>query len=96
MPDADLGPKPDAHIEPGEPNPGGVDASPASDGVDGESAAASPLPADLDPEDNPAVDDAMPDEVKEGEDTSTEATEDDGSAEDEGTSQAASETESPA
>lgn len=74
MPDADLGPKPDPVIEPGEPNPGGVDAAPQSDGVDGETAG-SPVPADLAPEDNPAVEDALPDEVKQGEDTSTEATE---------------------
>lgn len=71
----DLGPKPDAQIEPGEPNPGGVDATPNSDGVDGETAAPEPLVRDADPEDNPAVEDALPDEVKEGEDTSTEATE---------------------
>ena len=74
MPDADLGPKPEAQIEPGEPNPGGVDATPNSDGVDGETATSTPVPADLDPDDNPAVDDALPDEMKQGEDTSTEAT----------------------
>jgi hypothetical protein len=75
MPDADLGPMPDPEIEPGEPNPGGVDAIPDSDGVDGETAEPHPIPADLSPEDNPAVEDALPDEMKEGEDTSTEATE---------------------
>ncbi len=72
----DLGPKPDAEIEPGEPNPGGVDATPDSDGVDGETADPEPVSRDLDPDDNPAVEDALPDEVKEGEDTSTEATKD--------------------
>lgn len=75
MTDPDLGPKPDAEIEPGEPNPGGVDAIPDGDGVDGETAEPHPIPADLSPEDNPAVEDALPDEMKEGEDTSTEATE---------------------
>jgi hypothetical protein len=75
MPDADLGPKPDPEIEPGEPKPGGVDAIPHGDGVDGETAEPHPIPADLDPEDNPAVEDALPDEVKQGEDTSTKATE---------------------
>ncbi len=72
----DLGPKPDAQIEPGEPNPGGVDATPNSDGVDGETAE-NPVSRDLDPDDNPAVDDVLPEEVKETEDTSTKATEDD-------------------
>lgn len=70
----DLGPKPDAQIEPGEPNPGGVDATPNSDGVDGETVEDEPLARDLDPDDNPAVEDVLPEEVKEGEDTSTEAT----------------------
>ena len=70
MSDADLGPKPEPEIEPGEPNPGGVDAI---DEIEGDAA---PVPADLSTEDNPSVDDdAVPDEVQEGEDTSTEATE---------------------
>ena len=70
MPQEDLGPKPEPEIEPGEPNPGGVDAIPADDEV---------LPADLSVEANPAVDeDAAPDEIQETEDTSTEGTEDSG------------------
>lgn len=85
----DPGPKPDAEIEPGEPNPGGVDAMPQSDGVDGEHATADPLPRDLDPDDNPVTDE-IPIEVKKGEDTSTQATEE-GSADD-----VAPEEESPA
>lgn len=69
----DLGPKPDAEIEPGEPNPGGADALPQADDV---------LPADLSTAENPAVDaDATPDELQEGEDTSTEATRDDDAGE---------------
>ena len=64
----DLGDQPDPKIEPGEPNPGGADALPADDDN---------TPADLDPEDNPAVDE-QPDPLKEvlseGEDTDTEAT----------------------
>ena len=64
----DLGDQPEPEIEPGEPNPGGADALPD----DGES-----TPADLAPEDNPAVDD-QPDPLKrvlaEGEDTDTQAT----------------------
>ena len=35
-------------------------------------------PRDLDPDDNPAVEDALPDEMKQGEDTDTEATKSDG------------------
>ncbi|WP_182525814.1 hypothetical protein [Nocardioides dongkuii] len=67
MPDeTDLGPMPEPEIEPREPNPGGADALPES----GEA-----LPADLSTAANPAVDeDAAPDEIQEGEDTSTEAT----------------------
>lgn len=71
MPDpseTDLGPKPAAEIEPGEPTPGGVDAVPAPEVV---------LPADLSTAENPAVDAATtPDEIQGGEDTSTEATRD--------------------
>ena len=78
----DLGPKPDAEIEPGEPHPGGVDASPDSDGVDTAAAEPDPLSRDLDPSDNPAIEDALPAEVKQGEDTETEATKSDGDSSD--------------
>lgn len=87
----DLGPQPDPEIEPGEPNPGGVDAVDSADGVDGERADPNPDPRDLDPEDNPAVEDALPDEMRQLEDTSTEATRDD-----EGQSETEPEKESPA
>lgn len=64
----DLGPKPEPEIEPGEPNPGGVDAVPETDDA---------LPADLSTAANPAVDaETTPDEIQGGEDTSTEATRD--------------------
>lgn len=65
--DGDLGPQPEPAIEPGEPPPGGPDAiepDPEDGGV-----------RDLDPESNPAVEDEAPDDLLEGEDTSTEATE---------------------
>ena len=67
---SDLGPQPEPRIEPGEPNPGGVDAVADDSG---------PLAIpDLSPDDNPAMEDKAPDsvkeEVKEGEDTSTKAT----------------------
>ena len=67
----DLGPQPEPQIEPGEPNPGGPDAI---DDFSGPIA----IP-DLSPDENPALEDKAPEtvkkEVKEGEDTSTEATE---------------------
>ena len=78
MPDEDLGPKPDAEIEPGEPHPGGADAVANADGVDGEFSEPDPDLRDLDPEKNPAVEDALPDEMKETEDTETEATKGEG------------------
>lgn len=65
----DLGPMPEPQIESGEPNPGGVDA------ITGEMEA--PTVPDLSPDLNPETKgDSVPDEVREGEDTSTEATED--------------------
>ena len=71
MPDEDLGPKPEPEIEPGEPNPGGVDAV---DEVDGDVA----IP-DLAVGKNPATDaESMPDEVGKTEDTSTQATHNEG------------------
>lgn len=68
--DTDLGPMPDPAIEPGEPNPGGVDALRDDSG---------PIAIpDLTAEENPALEDKAPEtikqEVSEGEDTSTEAT----------------------
>jgi hypothetical protein len=69
--DADaLGEMPEAQIEPGETNPGGADALPEDKVVEA---------ADLDPDKNPATaDDEVPDILKEGEDTETEATKEDG------------------
>lgn len=79
----DPGHKPDPQAEPGEPNPGGADAvhSASADGVERSDA----VPADLDPNRNPAVEDVMPDEVFKGEDTETKATkgEDEGGSEEE-------------
>jgi hypothetical protein len=68
----DLGAMPDAEIESGEPNPGGVDAVPQDDEV---------VPADLGPDTNPAIEES-PDPLKkvleEGEDTETQATSSEG------------------
>ena len=67
----DLGPMPEPEIEPGEPNPGGVDALPEN----GDRAIPDPPVAD-----NPSIAGKVPDpvidEVEEGEDTSTKATRD--------------------
>jgi hypothetical protein len=71
----DLGAMPDPDIEPGEPNPGGADALPEEDDN---------VPADLDPERNPAIEES-PDSLKaafsEGEDTDTQATRSDDAGE---------------
>ena len=71
--DNDLGPKPDPVIEDKEPNPGGADAVPANEFDQN-------LARDLDPEDNPAVDDDLPDEVTAPDDEKTQ--EPDGKADD--------------
>jgi hypothetical protein len=64
----DLGEMPEAETEPREPNPGGADALPEDEDN---------VPADLDPDDNPAVRES-PDPLKavlaEGEETDTEST----------------------
>ncbi len=65
MTDEDLGPIPEPTTEEPQLLPGGVDADalhtdPADDG----------LGRDLDPDDNPAVDDATPDEISEPDDKS--------------------------
>lgn len=77
----DPGPKPEPEAQRGDPSPGGADASHTSGadgtvGVDGVERGDA-VPADLDPDLNPAVEDALPDEVREGEDTETKATDDD-------------------
>ncbi|HEU5038646.1 MAG TPA: hypothetical protein VFT70_16690 [Nocardioides sp.] len=74
---SDLGPQPEPEIEPGEPNPGGVDAIPDT---------GNHLVADLSPEENPAIEDTpdpLKESVKEGEDTSTQATRSEDGADDE-------------
>lgn len=79
--DNDLGPAPEPEIEPSEPNPGGVDSITYSDGAEAAAEQGhdpAPAPRDLDPNTNPAVEDALPDEMKKGEDTTTEATKSDG------------------
>ncbi|VXB66485.1 hypothetical protein [Nocardioides sp. AX2bis] len=72
------GPKPEPEAEPGEVDPGGADAVHHADGAERSDA----VPADLDPSLNPAVDDALPDEMRQGEDTDTKATREDEDADD--------------
>ena len=71
----DLGPKPDPDIEEPELFPGGADAvdSPQRyhNGLD-------PAVRDLDPDDNPAVDDETPDEIAQPDDKQQEPDEDSG------------------
>ncbi len=70
---------PEPRIEPREPQPGGADAIDGGDDLDG------PKIPDLTIDDNPAVDTAdAPAMLKEGEDTSTKATEGDGDGGDDG------------
>ncbi len=64
----DLGPQPEPTIEPGEPNPGGVDAIEELD--------APPTVPNLSPKDNPAIEDEAPDEIEESDGTEAEATTD--------------------
>ena len=76
MPDSpDLGEKPRAEAEDPEPNPGGPDA--INDDAPFQGDDPTPLGHDLDPEDNPAVEDEMPDEVTEPEDKQQEPEGDD-------------------
>jgi hypothetical protein len=62
---SDLGPQPDPETEPGEPNPGGVDAVPEN---------GNGTVPDLSPDENPAIEDKVPESLGEREDTSTKAT----------------------
>ena len=61
MNNEDLGPLPEPVIEDKEPNPGGADAVT-------EDPADQYLARDLHPEDNPAVDDVLPDEIAQADD----------------------------
>lgn len=69
----DLGPMPDPETTPKEPNPGGVDAIDADD--------MPPTVHDLHPDDNPAVEDVAPDELRHAEDTDSGEPSTDGASE---------------
>lgn len=75
-----LGPLPDPAIEPKEPNPGGVDAIEPDD--------APPAVHDLDPDNNPAIEDVAPEEIKQPEETDSGEPSSDGATEPEKESQA--------
>lgn len=72
---SDPGPQPDPSIEPGEPLPGGPDSL-ADEEKYGTSVDEAATP-DLEPEKNPAVEDAVPEEIKAPDDKQQEPDEDD-------------------
>lgn len=65
MTESDLGPLPTPEAVPPQLHPGGVDA------VD--DTGSQPLPHDLDPGDNPMLDDVVPDEIAERDDDKEQA-----------------------
>jgi hypothetical protein len=72
MSDNEIGDKPEPQTQPPEHFPGGADAIEENgkygdNGADGDAPGA-PATRDLQPEDNPAVEDAMPEEIAEGDD----------------------------
>jgi hypothetical protein len=72
--DGGLGPQPTPTTESPEMFPGGVDAT--RDATDYADRGAEPAARDMDPDDNPAVEDALPDEVKESDDKQQEPDDD--------------------
>lgn len=70
---SDLGPMPEPQTTPKEPNPGGVDAIDADDNP--------PANHDLLPENNPSVEEAVPDEIREPEKTDSGEPSSDGASE---------------
>lgn len=74
MTNPDIGSQPEPTIDPGEPEPGGADAVEHDAGAPAPGTEDEPVPHDTDPEHNPSAG-AVPGEMKEGEDTSTRATE---------------------
>jgi len=83
MSDDDLGAKPEPETEPPEHFPGGADAIDDS-GKYGDTPGG-PATRDLQPEDNPAVEDAMPEEIAEGDDKQQEPDDETGENDDQPT-----------
>ena len=80
MSDGEIGNKPEPQTQPPEHFPGGADAI-EEDGKYGDNGAAGDAPGapatrDLQPEDNPAVEDAMPEEIAEADDKQQEPDDD--------------------
>lgn len=67
----EIPPQPEPHAETPPPAPGGTDAVVHPTGPEGTQR---PAARDVDPRDNPATTGALPENVEEGEDTSTRAT----------------------
>jgi hypothetical protein len=89
MSDGDIGDKPEPHTEPPEHFPGGADAIEedgkyGDNGADGDTPGA-PATRDLQPEANPAVEDAMPEEIAEGDDKKQEPDDETGDNDDQPT-----------
>jgi hypothetical protein len=70
----DLGPQPTPTTESPEMFPGGTDAT--RDATDYVDRGADPAARDMDPDDNPAVEDALPEGVKESDDKKQEPDDD--------------------
>ncbi len=83
MSDDDLGAKPEPEAETPEKFPGGADA--IDDSGEFGDTPGGPATPELQPEDNPAVEDAMPDEIAEGDDKQQEPDDETGENEDQPT-----------
>lgn len=83
MTDPEIGQQPAPEIDPGEPEPGGPDAVVHDSGDHPSLAEPDPVPHDAHPDLNPNTE-SVPGEMKEGEDTSTEATKADDSGDTDG------------
>ena len=89
MSDDDLGAKPEPQTQPPEHFPGGADAIEedgkyGDNGADGDAPGA-PATRDLQPDANPAVEDAMPEEIAEGDDKQQEPDDESGENDDQPT-----------
>ena len=83
MSEDDIGAKPEPDTQPPEHFPGGVDAIDDNDHYG--DMPGGPATRDLGPEDNPAVEDALPDEIAEGDDKQQEPDDETGETEDQPT-----------
>jgi hypothetical protein len=87
MSDGEIGDKPEPQTQPPEHFPGGADAieEDGKYGDNGADAPGAPATRDLQPEANPAVEDAMPEEIAEGDDKQQEPDDESGENDDQPT-----------